>query len=276
MLDVSIPKPGNVHRGADFEDMTFLDFVKSAVAIGPVMGSANDRLIGQTIFDAIRATRSVTNTNTNLGIVLLLAPLAKVAKQIQSGEDLSQSVPASLAALTAEDSRLCYEAIRLAQPGGLKQTDEMDVNESPPEDLLDAMQYASEWDLVARQYVNGFAEVGWLRSVLVDEVDQRGLTLGVIVSYLKLLSEHPDSLIRRKCGADVALEASHRASQALDAIQNTNTVSTSEASEAFTPALQDFDFWLRSDGNRRNPGTSADLITAAMFVGLLEKSLQLD
>src|SRR5438128_9084707 len=71
-------KPGNVHRFRDFADTTYLDFVHSAIAIAPVLGSATERCLGATVLEAIRATRSLTRTNTNLGIVLLLAPLAAV------------------------------------------------------------------------------------------------------------------------------------------------------------------------------------------------------
>lgn len=276
LLDVTIPKPGNVHRGADFEDMTFLDFVTSAVAIGPIMAAARENSIGETIVQSIRATKSVTKANTNLGIVLLLAPLAKVADQIQQGVDLSQCIASSIGTLTPDDSRLCYEAIRLAQPGGMQQKpDEMDINESPPNDLLDAMRLASEWDLVAKQYVNNYEEVLWLRSVLVDEVNNRGLTMGVITSHVRMMCEHPDSLIARKGGVPLAIESSHRAQKTLDAIGSHDS-ETQADDDTSRLALQDLDFWLRSDGNLRNPGTTADMITAALFISLTEKSLQLD
>lgn len=274
LLDVTIPKPGNVHRGADFEDMTFLDFVTSAVAIGPVMAQAPTQSIGKTVLQSIQATRAVTTTNTNLGIVLLLAPMASVAHRLQDGDDLQQSIAKSIGGLTADDSQLVYEAIRLAQPGGMQKTDEMDVHDAPPESLLDAMQFASDWDLIAKQYVTEFSDVIWLRTLLVEEVRKRGLDMGVIVSHLRMMSEHPDSLIRRKCGDAVANEAASRAARTLEVIEGTDS-NDEDDYDLVQKALQDLDFWLRSDGNRRNPGTTADLITAAMFIGLTEKSLQL-
>lgn len=266
MLDVTAPKPGNVHRGADFEDMTFLDFAKSAVAIGPEMELAPNRSIGQTVLQSIRATRLVTNTNTNLGIVLLFAPIAKAASSERSA--MRTEIEKVLSQLTTDDARETFEAIRLACPGGLGDVDEMDVrSEQAPTDLIAAMEHASERDLVAKQYVTGFESVFSLASELVPLVDEHGLTLGIVSAYLGLLASEPDSLIRRKCGDEVAAEASMRANRAANAGK--------PGSEEWESSLAELDFWLRSDENRRNPGTSADLITAALFLCLLQQSIQL-
>src|SRR5688500_9340650 len=83
LWEVMAPKAGNVHRGADFDDLTLADFATSAVAIGPAMQAAADgERLGRVVLSAIEATRAVTQTNTNLGIVLLLAPLARAPKNI--------------------------------------------------------------------------------------------------------------------------------------------------------------------------------------------------
>src|SRR5215469_5898833 len=76
-------KPGNVHRFRDFEDVTYLDFLQSAAAIAPILAAvASSRLsVGQAIHEAVRRTRTVSPNNTNLGIVLLLTPLAAVPLQ---------------------------------------------------------------------------------------------------------------------------------------------------------------------------------------------------
>src|SRR5438876_739889 len=76
VLEATARKPGNVHRFMDFADTSYLDFLLSAAAIAPVMERAVGRPVGETVLEAIRATRRVTSANTNLGIVLLLAPLA--------------------------------------------------------------------------------------------------------------------------------------------------------------------------------------------------------
>jgi len=287
LLDVTIPKPGNVHRGADFEDATFLDFALSAVAIGPAMERARSQtppIIGQTVFDAISATREVTDTNTNLGIVLLLAPIATVANTIrkQVGQTSAEPDPVSqilapvLASMTPDDSRLTYEAIGLAQPGGIEPVKEMDVRDRPPESLIEAMSLAADRDLVARQFVTEFAEVCQVRQELLERIAalrkgtasrEESLRDAVILTFVNLMHRHPDSLIARKCGREVADESSNRAAAVLQAAD--------QGAEVFERALSDLDFWLRSDGNQRNPGTTADLVTAAMFLALVENRLQL-
>ncbi len=264
LLEVTAPKPGNVHRGADFDDVSFVDFVASAVAIGPVMERAATRGLGKTILDAVKATRSVVSTNTNLGTILLLAPLASVPRE----RALAEGVTDVLSRLGADDPRLVYEAIRLAQPGGLGQVSEMDVAHSPPDDLLPAMRLAADRDMVARQYVDHYCCV--LEVVVPWIVGGRqsgwSLTQSIIHAHVRLLSRFPDSLIARKCGAEVAEKAAALAGQVLDAGE--------PGDDDYQRALADLDFWLRSDGNRRNPGTTADLIAAGLFAALREGLIQ--
>src|SRR5688572_17794231 len=116
LLEATAPKVGNVHRGADFADLSFADFVASAVAIGPAMEAATEVGVGRAVLEAIQATRNLVRTNTNLGMALLIAPLAAVPRD----QALTPTaVHEGLAKLTADDARLVYEAIRLAQPGGM-------------------------------------------------------------------------------------------------------------------------------------------------------------
>ena len=189
LLEVAARKPGNVHRSAELEELRFVDFLASAVAIGPSMHGAAKRPLGKTILSAVRATRSVTNSNTNLGTVLLLAPLASVPR----GTALQKGVINVLSQLTPTDAKLVYQAIRLAQPGGLGVANKHDVSGAAPHDLLEAMRQAADHDLVARQYVENFRHVfscaapwlvsalghGWsLRATLVKMVDEYALHAG--------------------------------------------------------------------------------------------------
>jgi triphosphoribosyl-dephospho-CoA synthase len=265
LLEATIPKPGNVHRGADFEDLSFLDLAVSAVAIGPAMdAAATQGPLGQTVLDAIQATRRLVRTNTNLGMVLLLGPLARVPRpqKIESG------VRQVLSRLTSEDARCVYQAITIAEPGGLGSAESMDVRQPPPQDLLAAMRAAADRDLVARQYANGFHEVfqacvPWLREGLAS-----GWTLGhsVVHTHVRFMHEYPDSLIARKGGPDLAAAAAAHAG----AVLRRGT----PVDQDFWSAVADLDFWLRSDGHRRNPGTTADMIAAGLFVLLRDGHLE--
>mgnify|MGYP002624731015 CR=1 FL=1 len=258
LLEVSAPKPGNVHRGADFADATLNDFLASAVAIGPAMENARQQGVGATVLEATRATQSVTATNTNLGAVLLLAPLACVP----DGVPLKDGVRQVLAELNADDAAHVYKAIRETRPGGLGSSEAMDVSQPPPADLLDAMQLAAERDIVARQYVNCFADV--FDSVVPELVAGvkrgYGMPLAIVHTHVALMSRHADTLIARKCGLEIAKSSAEAASRVLAAGE--------PMSENYQRALGDLDFWLRSDGNRRNPGATADLIAAGLFVCL--------
>lgn len=258
-------KPGNVHRYRDFADTHYLDFLLSAAALAPVLATAHQRRVGSTILESVRATRRVVGTNTNLGIVLLLAPLAAVAE----GEDLRLGVGRVLARLDVEDARLAYEAIRLAAPGGLGRVGEQDVAVEPTLGLREAMGLAAERDLVARQYGNDFAEVfGDGVPALCAALKATGsLEGGIIACHLSLMARHLDTLILRKRGQAEASEARDRAARVL-------ARGWPVTRDGWT-ALAEFDGWLRAEGHGRNPGTTADLVAACLFILLREHTITL-
>lgn len=254
--EASAFKVGNVHRRRDFEDVSYLDFLKSAAAIAPVMEAACRQRVGETILAAVQATREVTPTNTNLGIILLLAPLATVP----AGKPLRAGLRRVLDRLDVEDARRAYEAIRLARPGGLGEVSEQDVSVEPTRPLREVMALAAERDLVAAQYANGFAEVfdEAVPELLVSLRERRlSLESALGAVHLSLLARHLDSLVLRKCGMEEARAVQARARQvAEDSL-----------------SVEAFDAWLREGGHRRNPGTTADLLAAALFVALREGDL---
>jgi triphosphoribosyl-dephospho-CoA synthase len=258
LMEVTAPKVGNVHRGADFEDMTYWDFVVSANTIGPIMDAAPRRSLGETVLAAVQATRRAVGVNTNLGTVLLLTPLCMVPR----GEPLHAGVRKVLDELTRQDAQAVYAAIRHAQPGGMGTAERHDLAGDAPGDLIEAMREAADRDLVARQYTEGFSDVldrvvPWLSDALTQG---KSLSDAIVEVQLRLMAACGDSLIARKCGDEVAHEASGRATAVLERLQ--------QDEDAYRAALADFDFWLRSDGHRRNPGTTADLLAAGLFVGL--------
>jgi triphosphoribosyl-dephospho-CoA synthase len=265
LWEATARKPGNVTRFNDFDDTSYLDFVLSAAAIAPVMATAFGRSLGSTVLQAVRATRQVVHTNTNLGIILLLAPLAAVP----DGAELRAGVEKVLSRLDVEDSRLVYQAIRLAAPGGLGKAEDQDVALEPTQPLRAVMALAAGRDMVARQYANGFADVFDAGVPILNAgLAETGSLEGAIIwAHLHIMARYPDSLIARKCGQEVSEEAARRARQVLDA--NWPRQSNGWSS------LASFDAWLRACGRLRNPGTSADLVTACLFVALRQRTLSL-
>lgn len=262
LLEVHARKPGNVHPGAGFDDATALDFALSAAAIATPLDRARAIGVGAAVLEAVEATRRVVATNTNLGMVLLLAPLAAVPE----GVDLRRGVADVLAATTIDDARRVYRAIRLARPGGLGTAAQQDVADEPTVTLRDAMRLASDRDLVARQYAEDYADVFDLAlPALREALDGNSLEPAIVTTFLRVLARRPDTLILRKRGRAVAEEASQRAAAVLDA---------GPIDLESTP-IAEFDAWLRADGHARNPGATADLVAAALFVALADGTIAL-
>ena len=278
-LEVTAPKPGNVHRAADFEDATMIDFLNSGVALGHVIdaslneeGGENPDSIGSMILAAVGATTWVTDTNTNLGIILLLCPLAHV--YARSGGLDSNRLTAAFSGLTAEDARDVYAAISKSKASGLqadsvtsKVSPVFDVSdpETAPGDLLAAMNLAAPRDMIAMQYTNGLADVFDFVLPAILEGHQRLelLSSAIIYAHVKTMAEFPDSLIGRKLGQQTAIQSAGYAQRAMDQFSDCDGDYS-----PFWDSVSDLDFWLRSDHHRRNPGTTADLVTAALFVGV--------
>ncbi len=265
LLEVTARKPGNVHRFRDFPDLHYLDFLLSATAIGGPLDRAEERGIGATVLAAVQATRRVVSTNTNLGMILLLAPLAAVPPPIE----LADGVERVLAGTTRNDARLVYQAILLASPGGIGRVAEQDVAAEPTLTLREVMALAADRDLIARQYAGGFQEI-WHEVLPMIRATLHGghpLETAILAAFLGTLARHPDSLIVRKAGPEVALSASRQAAEVLHAGWPGTALSHHR--------LQELDAWLRSRGNQLNPGTTADLVTAALFAALRDGTIQL-
>jgi triphosphoribosyl-dephospho-CoA synthase len=262
LLEVSAPKPGNVSPERHFHDTRYEDFLASAVAIGPALAVAGGRPLGATIRAAVEATARWTRSNTNLGIVLLLAPLARAAAR--PGGDLRTRLAAVLEETTVADAADAYVAIRRTRPGGLGAAKAEDVSAVPTVTLREAMALAAERDAVAREYSTGFRLTFEVGAPALADARRRGLSWSdaTVECFLALLAAVPDTHVARKLGRE---EAERVAARAREVVAAGGT-----GSPEGRAALASFDAELRDPRNTRNPGTTADLTCAALFVVILE------
>jgi triphosphoribosyl-dephospho-CoA synthase len=171
-----------------------------------------------------------------------------------------------LRGLDVNDARWAYRAIRLARPGGLGGSDAEDVRRPPAVTLRHAMALAAARDTVAAEYVRGFAVTFDLALASLRRALGRGLGLldAIATTHLELMARVPDTLIARKAGATAAVAVARQAR----AVVRAGGFATAKG----LAAARRLDRALRQDGNRLNPGTSADLVAAALFVWLLDAS----
>jgi triphosphoribosyl-dephospho-CoA synthase len=255
--------------------------LRSAIAVGPELARAAERGVGETVLAVVEASRRAAPANTNLGIALLLAPLAKAALGVrvptrptwaaEAGPafavPLRPALGVTLRGLDVADARAAYAAIRGAAAGGLSERVEHDVRSEPTVSLREAMASAAGRDTIASEYVNDFdltfaTGVPALTAALEDGLPQRD---AIVELHLRLLAAAPDTLIARKRGGAAAARVSAGARDVLEA----GGVRTA----AGRRALRSFDASLREPGNALNPGTTADLVTATLFVALAEGML---
>lgn len=263
LLEVSAPKPGNVSPGRHFTDARYEDFLASAAAIGAPLGAAGTRSVGTTVRLAIEATAGWTRSNTNLGMVLLLAPLARAALH-NSAAGLRDDLGRVLSATTVEDARDVYAAIRMASPGGLGRADAQDVVDEPTLSLMDVMQLAAGRDGIAREYATTYGTTFETAVPALERARRDHLSWddAVVETFLTLLAANPDTHVARRGGAALAADISREANAVL--------TQGGVRSGPGRGAIEVMDKRLRSLNNTANPGTTADLTAAAIFVVLLQ------
>jgi len=262
-LDMQALKPGNVGLHANSNELSVENFVQSAEASAEPLMQAGLSL-GERIYAAVKATHEAVGTNTNLGIILLIAPLAQVCLDSKkSSQSIQNALSGVLQSTTIDDAKQVYKAIQLAEPGGMGQKDNQDLSEEPDVSLLNTMKIAQSWDRIAAQYSNNYADifefgVPRYESLLQRWEDERWATTGVFLGYL---SQFSDSLIERKYGMLKAKEISDMITPL------ERDLCRSDSPGWYEAQLMEIDNQLKR--NRINPGTSADLTIASIFAAAL-------
>ncbi len=262
-VDVQAFKPGNVSVYADGHDMTVADFITSAkVSAEPLCNP--DYSLGEKIYYAVKATREAVGCNTNLGIILLCAPLIQAIGHKHSGLTLRQAVSKVLNDSTIEDADWVFKAITLASPGGLGDSDEQDVNDKASVTLVEAMKIASVKDRIALQYITDYQDIfnfSVLRyNAVLNRWGDRNWAAAAV--YADMLSQFPDSHIERKYGDQYSEMVATKMAQLSEELSKTDNP------EQIKPLFFCLDQELKLYGI--NPGTTADMIVATVLTVFLE------
>lgn len=261
LTEIRALKPGNVSRFAEGHGMTLTDFRKSAELVTPLLCDPHLSL-GERILASARVTMQQVGCNTNLGMILLFAPLIKAAQVIKTPDinQLQREVTKQLELVEAADAQRVFKAILTADPGGLGNVAEYDVHLMPQCTLWQAMEAASHRDSIANQYVNGFTDVIDAASFTIKKYYERWKSVewAAVACYLNLLSRIADSHIIRKFGRKTAEQIKEKAITVFEQFDNYDN-----PAEA-TDLLMVFDRELKD--TNINPGTTADLTAASLLV----------
>lgn len=261
-LEIQALKPGNVSVYADGHGMAAADFLRSAECVVPILAQPG-LTVGERILCSVQSSWAAVGCNTNLGIVLLAAPLCQATLTRSPGEDLPAGLRRVLAGLDVNDASLCFQAISLANPGGLGETPIHEVHQPAQVSLMQAMAAAADRDRIAFQYAHDYADVfgsglPTLRHYRTRGYEPEWIAVGL---YLCFLSSFHDSHVARKYGIAAAEDLRQRA------LPVEKRFKACENPASSIPWLLEFDQELKQEGI--NPGTSADLTVTTLLAEFL-------
>jgi triphosphoribosyl-dephospho-CoA synthase len=263
MAELEAIKPGNVHIFADGHGMTVQDFIDSAEAAAKVIAQ-KDLTLGERILVSIQATQHAVACNTNLGIVLLCAPIIQAALR-DDETDFLNKLQHVLACTTQLDAENTFTAIRLAKPAGLGVSNQNDVHQPAGCILLEAMVAAADKDLIAKQYATDFFDVinTGLKTFNQCTLNFLNSAWSTTIVYLTFLSLHLDTHIVRKHGVEVAQQVRIAAKIHLDVLSQMSNP------KLYLKTLLEWDSQLKQENI--NPGTSADMTVATLLLQQMVK-----
>jgi len=303
------PKPGNVHRTADFEDTTFEQFIAGSIALGPQMRRAALRGVeagegrigleevgvGKAIGKILEDVRSWhRGGNTHLGTSMLIVPLAisagyTFARTSKLGiADIRRNAAAVMGATTVQDALDVQRAIGLLMPTGLGKLEDKDLPDLSGKDarrtivqkaytLYDMMKASSNWDNIAREWVTRM-EISFccgLPTWLRIKRETGNVNAATVHTFLTILSKYPDTFIARKIGSRTEEDIGKAVRKGLVEATKISSMASrvlslgGVATGEGIKALRDFDRQLRAKGNDMNPGTTADLTSSSIMIAML-------
>ncbi len=263
-IELQAFKPGNVSAYSGGHDMTVEDFrISAKVSSGPITNP--EYSLGEKIYYAVKATREAVNCNTNLGIVLLCAPMLHAMSAKKERLSLQQALGKVLENTTIEDAAWVFKAISLASPGGLGESENQDVNEKPNVTLTEAMAIAAEKDRIALQYITNYKDVFDFSILRYNSALNRwgDPNWAAVSVYSGLLRQFPDSHIERKYGIKYTGMVNAEMTRLDDELSRT------ERPELLETMLFRIDQEFKSKGV--NPGTTADMTVATILLAHLDE-----
>ena len=277
-LEVSgYPKPGNVHRTRDFDDMVFEDFIISGIVIGDTIRQAcinidiENPQTGKYILQAVSETDRWIKNNTNLGIIMMITPIAQAAAISDDFSQIRDNIKLIMSNTSVDDACDLYDAINIADAGGMGNQDEYDVSSQNAKDelrqnnqtMFDVLKISAPWDMLAREITSDMPVVFEIGYPMYYKLDiETSKNNACILTFLEILSQVPDTLISRKYGSDEGLKVSMMARDLLK-FKDTND---------FDDKLKEFDDFLFK--NKFNPGTTADLTAGSIFLSYLKSNFK--
>ncbi|WP_292460014.1 triphosphoribosyl-dephospho-CoA synthase [Methanothermococcus sp.] len=270
-LEVSSFKPGNVHRNREYDDIKYHHFLSSGIAFGNVVYEAcqDNKDIGKYIKLAVIESKKWSPTNANLGIIMLHIPIAMSSGKIDEFDEntLKKEIISTTKNTTVNDAVNVYEAIEIAIPNinPPKEGPDAQKNDAKQElieknlTLYDVFKISSTWDSISKEWAEGF-NISFKGYNLLNEYynEYNNINLATTKTFLSILSEHPDTLIARKKDLDTSKMVSEMAKNILD--------------EGFKKEdIEEFDKFLSKEGNKLNPGTTADLVASSLMIFLLDR-----
>lgn len=278
VLEVSgYPKPGNVHRTRDYDDMVFEDFLISGIVIGDSIREActdvdiENPKLGKYILQAVGETDRWIKNNTNLGIVMMITPIAVAAAISDSFDDIRQNIKLLMGNTSVDDACDLYDAINIADAGGMGDQDEYDVASDNAKNELrqnnqtmyDVLKISAPWDMLAREMTSDMPAVFEIGYPTYHELKEgKSQNHSCLLTFLTILSHVPDTLISRKYGDEEALKISLM----------TRDLLKMKDSPDFIDRVSEFDDYMFK--NKYNPGTTADLTAASIFVSYLKSHFE--
>ena len=256
--DIELIKPGNVNLLSSHKDTKAQDYLDSAILSSKELFNQNHSF-GKRILESVKVTRAQINVNTNLGIILLCAPVIQAYIDFNL-LDLREGIKKTLATTSIKDTHDLCAAINVSSPGGLGDRDMYDTASYPNASIKEIMNYSQEYDRISYQYSHNFSDIFDFIIPKLEFLNQRYESLDISLSllFIEILAKIPDSHISRKFGDKIAKKTSNNAYDLLKILDREYDP------DYLAKALNNLDYEYKKKGI--NPGTTADLLVASLMI----------